>query len=573
MLSRLMSSSIRSLDRECNCTVRLLDDSEYTCTIQRDAKGQYLFDLICHHLNLLEKDYFGIRYVDPDKQRHWLEFTKSIAKQMKSQPPFTMCLRVKFYPPDPAALREEITRYLVFLQVKRDLYHGRLLCKTSDAALLAAYILQAEIGDYDPGKHPEGYSSKFQFFPKHSEKLERRIAEIHKTELIGQTPETSELNFLQKAQMLETYGVDPHPCKDVSGNPAFLAFTPFGFTVLQGNRRVHFLKWEEVTKLKFEAKTFHIYANQKEDKKIILTYFAPTPEACKHLWKCGVENQAFYKLEKSSQVRTVSSSNLFFKGSRFRYSGKVAKEVMEQSAKIKRDPPEIHRAGMVPSRSCPSITHGPRLTSVPRTRRRAVHISIMEGLESLRDSAHSTPVRSVSHGDSFMSSRGQMVDGSEASTSAVISDEAYSPSDSVLPTPVAEHGMEPLARHLNGAPCSIDEEKDSEAGTSKEGQAAEFGPGRRALRMVRSRPSPPSDVEELNKFILSVLRLFLVTIGLLFALLLLLIMLTESDLDIAFLRDIRKTPEFQQFHFEYFCPLRRWFACKLRWMGGFLVSK
>ncbi|XP_070824972.1 FERM domain-containing protein 5-like [Chaetodon trifascialis] len=574
MLSRLMSSSIRSLDRECNCTVRLLDDSEYTCTIQRDAKGQYLFDLICHHLNLLEKDYFGIRYVDPDKQRHWLEFSKSIAKQMKSQPPFTMCLRVKFYPPDPAALKEEITRYLVFLQVKRDLYHGRLLCKTSDAALLAAYILQAEIGDYDPGKHPEGYSSKFQFFPKHSEKLERRIAEIHKTELIGQSPETSELNFLQKAQMLETYGVDPHPCKDVSGNPAFLAFTPFGFTVLQGNRRVHFLKWEEVTKLKFEAKTFHIYANQKEDKKIILTYFAPTPEACKHLWKCGVENQAFYKLEKSSQVRTVSSSNLFFKGSRFRYSGKVAKEVMEQSAKIKRDPPEIHRAGMVPSRSCPSITHGPRLTSVPRTRRRAVHISIMEGLESLRDSAHSTPVRSVSHNESFMSSRGQMVDGSEASTSAVISDEAYSPSDSVLPTPVAEHGMEmPLARHLNGAPCSIDEEKESEACASKEGQAADFTSGRRALRMVRSRPSPPSDVEELNKFILSVLRLFLVTIGLLFALLLLLIMLTESDLDIAFLRDIRKTPEFQQFHFEYFCPLRRWFACKLRWIGGFLISK
>ncbi|MEQ2268623.1 FERM domain-containing protein 5, partial [Xenotaenia resolanae] len=79
-----------------------------------------------------------------------------------------------------------------------------------------------------------------------------------------------------------------------------------------------------------------------QDRKIILTYFAPTPEACKHLWKCGVENQAFYKLEKSSQVRTVSSSNLFFKGSRFRYSGRVAKEVMEQSARIKREPPEIH---------------------------------------------------------------------------------------------------------------------------------------------------------------------------------------------------------------------------------------
>ena len=183
-------------------------------------------------------------------------------------------------------------------------------------------------------------------------------------------------------------------------------------------------------------------------------------------------------------------------------------------------------------------------------------------------------MRSVSHGDSFMPSRGQAVDGSEASTSAVISDETYSPSDSVLPTPVAEHGTDtPLARHLNGAPCSIDEEKESEAGALKKQQAAELRPGRRALGVVRSRPSPSSDAEELNKFILSVLRLFLVTIGLLFALLLLLIVMTESDLDIAFLRDIRKTPEFQQFHFEYFCPLRRWFACKLRWMGGFLVSK
>ncbi|XP_058500858.1 FERM domain-containing protein 5 isoform X2 [Solea solea] len=548
MLSRFMSGSIRNLEREYSCTVRLLDDTEYTCTIQRDAKGQYLFDLICHHLNLLEKDYFGIRYVDPDKQRHWLEFTKSIAKQMKSQPPFTMCLRVKFYPPDPASLKEEITRYLVFLQIKRDLYHGRLLCKTSDAAMLAAHILQAEIGDYDPGKHPDGYSSKFQFFPKHSERLERRISDIHKTELIGQTPETSERNFLQKAQMLETYGVDPHPCKDVSGNPAFLAFTPFGFVVLQGNRRVHFLKWNEVTKLKFEGKTFHVYANQREDKKIILTYFPPTPEACKHLWKCGVENQAFYKLEKSSQVRTVSSSNLFFKGSRFRF-----------------------RAGLVPSRSCPSITHGPRLSSVPRTRRRAVHISIMEGLESLRDSAHSTPVRSVSHSESFMPrSRSQATDSNDGL--AVISDQAYSPSDSVLPTPVAEHSMELAAsRQVNGAPCSIEEEKESEAGTPTQGVGADFGADGKSAQEAGD--SALSEVEQVNKFVLSVLRLLLVTIGLLFVLLLLLIILTESDLDIAFLRDIRQTPEFEQFHYEYFCPLRRWFACKLRWVGELLISK
>ncbi|XP_060116238.1 FERM domain-containing protein 5 isoform X2 [Heteronotia binoei] len=568
MLSRLMSGSSRSLERECSCTVRLLDDSEYSCTIQRDAKGQYLFDLLCHHLNLLEKDYFGIRFVDPDKQRHWLEFTKSVVKQLRSQPPFTMCFRVKFYPTDPAALKEEITRYLVFLQIKRDLYHGRLLCKTSDAALLAGYILQAEIGDYDPGKHPEGYSSKFQFFPKHSEKLEKKIAEIHKTELSGQTPAMSELNFLRKAQTLETYGVDPHPCKDVSGNPAFLAFTPFGFVVLQGNKRVHFIKWNEVAKMKFEGKTFYLY-----EKKIVLTYFAPTPEACKHLWKCGIENQAFYKLEKSSQVRTVSSSNLFFKGSRFRYSGRVAKEVMESSAKIKREPPEIHRAGLVPSRSCPSITHGPRLSSVPRTRRRAVHISIMEGLESLRDSAHSTPVRSTSHSDAFLP-RSESGRAESSERVAIISDEIYSPSDSVLPTPVAEHSLELmlLSRQINGAPCSIEEEKESEANTPT---AAEATPGSgelRALCQGAAARRGQAQAQQVNKFVLSVLRLLLVTVGLLFVLLLLLIALTESDLDVAFFHDIRQTPEFEQFHYQYFCPLRRWVACKIRFVLSLLLD-
>ncbi|KAA0723296.1 FERM domain-containing protein 5 [Triplophysa tibetana] len=554
MLSRLMSGSDRSLDREFNCTVRLLDDSEYTCTVQRDAKGQWLFEQVCHHLNLLEKDYFGIRYVDPEKQR----------------PPYTMCLRVKFYPPDPAALKEEITRYLVFLQMKRDLYHGRLLCKSSDAATLAAFILQAEIGDYDPGKHPEGYSSKFQFFPKHSERLERRIAEIHKTELIGQSPETSELNFLNKAQTLETYGVDPHPCKDVSGNAAFLAFTPFGFVVLQGNRRIHFLKWNEVTKLKFEGKTFHIYATHQEDRKIILTYFAPTPEACKHLWKCGVEHQAFYQFEKSSQVRTVSSSNLFFKGSRFRYSGRVAKEVMEQSAKIRREPPEIHRAGMVPSRSCPSITHGPRQSSVPQARRRAVHISIMEGLESLRDSGHSTPVRSVSNSNAFLQSHGS---GAEGGT-AEFSQHSYSPSDSMLPTTVSsDHSDQTQVRHTNG-PRSIQEERGTELIASDQARPLGVkakGKGSRPGKTQSSQRSP--EEERVNEFICSLARLLLVTLALLFALLLLLIVLTESELDLTFLRDIRRTPEFQQFHYEFFCPLRRWLGCKLRWMGGHLINK
>lgn len=190
----------------------------------------------------------------------------------------------------------------------------------------------------------------------------------------------------------------------------------------------------------------------------------------------------------------------------------------------------------------------------------------LSGLESLRDSAHSTPVRSVSHGESFIPrSRSQATD------EAIISDEAYSPSDSVLPTPVADHSMElSVSRQINGAPCSIEEEKESEAGTPLQEEKGDFGAEGKSGQ--EGSDSALSEVEQVNKFVLSVLRLLLVTIGLLFVLLLLLIILTESDLDIAFLSDIRQTPEFEQFHFEYFCPLRRWFACKLRWVGGLLIN-
>lgn len=192
-------------------------------------------------------------------------------------------------------------------------------------------------------------------------------------------------------------------------------------------------------------------------------------------------------------------------------------------------------------------------------------------MESLRDSAHSTPVRSASHGDAFVPpGRGGRAESSERV--AVIADESYSPADSVLPTPVAEHSLELmlLSRQLNGAPCSIEEEKESEAGTPSAAEAEE--PGELRALCLGAGGHGGTRAEQVNKFVLSVLRLLLVTVGLLFVLLLLLIVLTESDLDTAFFRDIRQTPEFEQFHYQYFCPLRRWFACKVRAVVSLLID-
>ncbi|XP_029057582.1 FERM domain-containing protein 3 isoform X2 [Monodon monoceros] len=445
------SSSIKSLSQEMKCTIRLLDDSEISCHIQRETKGQFLIDHICNYYSLLEKDYFGIRFVDPEKQRHWLEPNKSISKQMKSHPPYTMCFRVKFYPHEPLKIKEELTRYLLYLQIKRDIFHGRLLCSFSDAAYLGACIVQAELGDYDPDEHPENYISEFEIFPKQSQKLERKIVEIHKNELRGQSPPVAEFNLLLKAHTLETYGVDPHPCKDSTGTTTFLGFTAAGFVVFQGNKRIHLIKWSDVCKLKFEGKTFYVIGTQKE-KKAMLAFHTSTPAACKHLWKCGVENQAFYKYAKSSQIKTASSSKIFFKGSRFRYSGKVAKEVVEASSKIQREPPEVHRTNITQSRSSHSlnkqliINMEPLQPLRPSPSEQEEELPLGEGVPLPKEDDISAPLTSSSpvkesHEYEEPSSEEEDKIKEEPLT---ISELAYNPSASLLPTPIDDDEIDML---------------------------------------------------------------------------------------------------------------------------------
>ncbi|KAM9859011.1 FERM domain-containing protein 3 [Aulostomus maculatus] len=621
---RFRSPSIRSLDQEILCTIRLLDDSELSCSIQRDTKGQFLLDHVCNHYNLLEKDYFGIRYVDPEKQRHWLEPNKPVVRQMKSQQPFTMCFRVKFYPHEPMKIKEELTRYLLYLQLKRDIYHGRLLCPFAEAAYLGACIVQAELGDYDPEEHPSDYIRDFKLFPKQSLKLERKIMEIHKNELRGQCAALAELNMLQRSHSLETYGVDPHPCKDFTGSTAFLGFTATGFVVFQGNKRIHLLKWADVSKLKFEGKTFYVIGIQKEIsltgrihctrmKKLVLTFHTSTPAACKHLWKCGVENQAFYKCAKSSQIKTVSSSNIFFKGSRFRYSGRVAKEVIEASSKIQREPPEVRRAQFGQSRSFNSLSHKnlimnmePLVPALPSTNEYeetatengVVAVKEATPLSPLKPSA--IPADTEQHGtdgaNSALASDLQLPrvsmetsnlrpqtpkpedeseEHDEGSGPLTISELVYSPCASMLPTPVedSQGGVDllfsspvqspaRLLRELHADPdiqAKLEAERERDRAYERTRLAARSQMGgvlSSSLRLLSSN-------ERVNACVLSVARFVAVVMGILFVTVPTLLLLLESDIDVSFLHEIRQTPEFEQFHYEYYCPLRRWILCKI----------
>ncbi|XP_067666591.1 FERM domain-containing protein 5-like isoform X2 [Haliotis asinina] len=251
---------------EYSCSIRFLDDSEpIQLNFKKDTLGQWLFDRVCEKLSLVEKDYFGLRYVDAEKQRHWLDPLKTVYKQLKGVNPMVLCFRVKFYPEDPMKLHEEITRYYLYLQLRRDLHHGRLLCSPQDAVHLASYIVQSEVGDYDPQDHPPGYITAFKMLPKQNAKMEDQIQELHKT-LKGQVPAEAESNFLKKAAVLDTYGVDPHQVKDQRGDQLYLGVTHQGIMTFRGSRRTQLHKWNQIRRIAYEGKMFIVHVNVAEEE-------------------------------------------------------------------------------------------------------------------------------------------------------------------------------------------------------------------------------------------------------------------------------------------------------------------
>ncbi|XP_025077363.1 FERM domain-containing protein 3-like isoform X5 [Pomacea canaliculata] len=342
---------------EYTCSVRFLDDEPMQFTFKKDTIGQWLLDRVCEKLNLMEKDYFGLRYVDAEKQRHWLDPLKTVYKQLKGVNPMVLCFRVKFYAEDPMKLHEEITRYYLFLQLRRDLHHGRLLCAPEDAISLAAYIVQSEVGDYDPQDHQPGYISEFKMLPKQTPKLEERVMELHKS-LHGQVPSDAEANFLRKACTLDTYGVDPHQVKDQRGDQLYLGITHQGIMTFRGSRRTQLYKWGQIRRIAYEGKMFiaHVSVNEDEDagntkkKQQPVGYKCLTPAGAKYLWRCAVEQQLFFTLSTSNSAPKMrSGGTLFSRGSKFRFSGRCQTEAYEASEHIRRTEPKFQRSSSLPN--------------------------------------------------------------------------------------------------------------------------------------------------------------------------------------------------------------------------------
>ncbi|XP_022070729.1 band 4.1-like protein 3a isoform X3 [Acanthochromis polyacanthus] len=340
--------------RTMQTRVTLLDGSLFSCTVEKRARGVHLFEKVCEHVNLLERDYFALSFRDADNNKNWLDPAKEMKKQVRGVP-WNFSFNVKFYPPDPAQLSEDITRYFLCLQLRQDIVSGRLPCSFATHTVLGSYTVQSELGDYDPDECGPDYVSELCFAPNQTKEMEEKIMELHRS-YRGMTPAEAEMHFLENVKKLSMYGVDLHHAKmvgsrfdclspaqseDSEGVAIMLGVCSSGLLVYRDRLRINRFSWPKILKISYKRNNFYIKIRPGEFDQFESTigFKLLNHRAAKRLWKVCVEHHSFFRLVSPEEP----PKKFLSLGSKFRYSGRTQIQSRRASAQISRPAPHFPR--------------------------------------------------------------------------------------------------------------------------------------------------------------------------------------------------------------------------------------
>uniref|UniRef100_A0A671ULW2 FERM domain-containing protein n=1 Tax=Sparus aurata TaxID=8175 RepID=A0A671ULW2_SPAAU len=358
--------------RTMQTKVTLLDGSLFTCTVEKRSRGLQLFEKVCDHVNLLERDYFALCFRDADNNKNWLDPAKEMKKQVRGVP-WNFSFNIKFYPPDPTQLSEDITRYFLCLQLRQDIVSGRLPCSFATHTVLGSYTVQSELGDYDPDECGSDYVSELCFAPNQTKEMEEKIMELHKT-YRGMTPAEAEMHFLENVKKLSMYGVDLHHAKDSEGVAIMLGVCSSGLLVYRDRLRINRFSWPKILKISYKRNNFYIKIRPGEFDQFESTigFKLLNHRAAKRLWKVCVEHHSFFRLMSPEETH----KKLLSLGSKFRYSGRTQIQSRRASAQISRPAPHfprcISKRNMMSrsldgaSRAASSLIGSPAITASPK---------------------------------------------------------------------------------------------------------------------------------------------------------------------------------------------------------------
>uniref|UniRef100_A0A8C1L1I1 Tyrosine-protein phosphatase n=1 Tax=Cyprinus carpio TaxID=7962 RepID=A0A8C1L1I1_CYPCA len=272
---------------EVVCNIFLLDNTVQPFKVNKHDQGQILLDAVFKHLELTERDYFGLHLADDSSDSpRWLDPNKPIRKQLKRGSPHHLNFRVKFFVSDPTG--------------------------------------SCVLGDYSEAENLPGYLSEFCFIPNQPQGFEKEVTKHHQQHS-GLTPAQSEFNYLNTARTLELYGVELHYARDQSNTEIFIGVMSVGIAIYKNRVRINYFPWLKIVKISFKCKQFFIQLRKEahETRDTLLGFNMVNYRACKNLWKACVEHHTFFRLDRPVPPQKNFFAHYLNLGSKFRYCGRT----------------------------------------------------------------------------------------------------------------------------------------------------------------------------------------------------------------------------------------------------------
>uniref|UniRef100_A0A8C6KPI2 Protein tyrosine phosphatase non-receptor type 13 n=1 Tax=Nothobranchius furzeri TaxID=105023 RepID=A0A8C6KPI2_NOTFU len=290
---------------------------ELICDIKALCKD--VFDMVVAHIGLVEHHLFGLAYLK-DNEYFFMDSDAKLAKvapdgwkedpkKKRTDVPFTLFLRIKFFLDDINLIQHAMTKHQYYLQLRRDILEERIRCNTDHALLLASLALQAEFGDYQPECHGKTYFRLEHYLPASvldkvdQMTLREELPKLH-SNFYGASDAEAEFEFLKASQKLTEYGVHFHRVlpEKRSQTGIMLGIYSKGvliFEVLNGNRNPALsFPWRETKKISFAKKKICLQNTSDEIKHLFQT---DSNRTCQYLLQMCSDQHKFHLQTKARQ--------------------------------------------------------------------------------------------------------------------------------------------------------------------------------------------------------------------------------------------------------------------------------
>ncbi|XP_065691666.2 FERM domain-containing protein 1 isoform X2 [Patagioenas fasciata] len=270
------------------------------------ATGQELFQQVCDLVKIKEPHFFGLSIVKNNEyvfidleQKLSKYFSKEWKKETtkgteKFSPPFVAFFRVQYYVENGRVISDKVARQLYYCHLKEQVLMSRCNHKEEIYFLLAAYSLQADLGNYREKVHAGKYFEPQAYFPqwiiakRGSDYILKHAPEMHR-EQQGLSAKEAVLKFIKESCLLEDVPVHFYRLqkdKKEDRPTVILGLTLRGMHIYQEVNHVRQLlydfPWSHIGKLAFLGKKFEIQPDGLPSARK-LVYYTGCPFRSRHL--------------------------------------------------------------------------------------------------------------------------------------------------------------------------------------------------------------------------------------------------------------------------------------------------